>query len=208
MQYRDHWLRKRLTVLKKKPNELARALDIAPARLYEIMRGVRYVMPSEIEPMASFLKLSRAQLLAAIKGSDIDTIEQLQLDWGTPWQDVNGSAIPLRSAALDGGYWAISATASIALLQFGPRAFCVRVLDENNAPAYHIGDVILIDPERPVGIGQDVLLCNETRALLCTYLGRHGARHKVKQQADRIARFLDAKEWPDSWRVVSRYMGR
>lgn len=62
------WLKERLTEVGKKPIDLARHLDVSPARVYEMIKGERRLQASEIAPTAEFLQWPESRLLARIAG--------------------------------------------------------------------------------------------------------------------------------------------
>ena len=63
MKAKMPWLRDRLRMIGETPTGLARELEIAPPRVYEMIGGRRAMQPSEVEPTAAFLKWTVPQLL-------------------------------------------------------------------------------------------------------------------------------------------------
>jgi len=62
MKEKMPWLKTRLRELGRTPTALAKALGIAPPRVYEMISGRRHIQPDEIEPMAKFLDWSLPEL--------------------------------------------------------------------------------------------------------------------------------------------------
>src|SRR5215475_9312282 len=70
MKQKMPWLKDRLRTLNQTPTALARRLNIAAPRVYEMIGGRRAMQPDEIEPTADFLKWSVSELLARLPESD------------------------------------------------------------------------------------------------------------------------------------------
>lgn len=69
---RNEWLAKRLDELApggKSRTGLARALDIPPSRISEIINGSRKVKAEEVKPMATYLEWPEATVLAYVVGA-------------------------------------------------------------------------------------------------------------------------------------------
>ena len=62
------WIKERLDEVGRRPIELSRALGLPPARVYEMIKGIRRVQPDEIGRMAAFLEWPETHLVAMIDG--------------------------------------------------------------------------------------------------------------------------------------------
>lgn len=71
------WIEKRLATLNKGKSELAAALGIAPARITEMINGVRDVQVDELSSLANFLQMPLLELLRSLTGeTDHPTLDQ------------------------------------------------------------------------------------------------------------------------------------
>src|SRR3546814_20884241 len=94
------WLRQRLRAVDATASDLARHLEVPPARVYEMIKGQRQFQPHEIAKAASFLKIGEGQFLKLIEGKleakdvTIDDVTAL------PWANTDVTSVPLlRSEA-------------------------------------------------------------------------------------------------------------
>ncbi len=62
------WIKERLDEIGRRPIELSRALDLPPARVYEMIKGVRRIQPNEIGRVAAFLDWPESHVVAMIDG--------------------------------------------------------------------------------------------------------------------------------------------
>ena len=75
MKEKMPWLKIRLRELGRTPTALAKALGIAPPRVYEMISGRRHIQPNEIEPMAKFLNWTLAELTERLPARSQPTVE-------------------------------------------------------------------------------------------------------------------------------------
>src|ERR1700754_3762015 len=157
------WLRQRLRAVNATATDLARHLEIAPARVYEMIKGQRQFQPREIEKVASFLKIGEAQLIKLIKGRvDSDDVS-INTGNAVPWTNVNERSVQLlRTTLAPHGRWLLHVAKSERLrrpdlTRFSVDAFAIVVQDERNNPVFRARDRILIDPKSPVSPGDDVV---------------------------------------------------
>lgn len=75
------WIEKRLKQLDKTKSGLAEAMGLPPARVTEMMNGIRAVAVTELGPMSSFLQMHVAELLSALtKGTESIQLSQPLLE--------------------------------------------------------------------------------------------------------------------------------
>jgi hypothetical protein len=154
------WLKTRLLEAGRRPIELARHLGIPPARVYEMLKGERKIQPQEIPKVASFLAVSPAQIIALMtEGNGIQTMSTIQSDGG-----LEGPITVLRAIRNQiSGEWTVyndkaGEVTRPDFMTYASRAFAITVLDDVNSPVYRVRDKVLIDPDTPIGIGDDCLL--------------------------------------------------
>jgi hypothetical protein len=214
------WLRQRLRAVNATATDLARHLEIAPARVYEMIKGQRQFQPREIAKVASFLKIGETQLVRLIesrldaKDVSINSVNAL------PWVNVSETSVRLlRTTLAPHGRWLLHVTKAhrIArrpdLIRFSVTAFAIVVQDERNSPVYRARDRILIDPESPVHPGDDVVLTSLTSldmredmyAIPGLLTKISEAAWSLKQYASGGERSFSRRHFPSAWKIVSRF---
>jgi hypothetical protein len=215
------WLRQRLRAVHANATDLARHLEIPPARVYEMIKGQRQFQPHEIAKAASFLKIGESQLLKLIEGA-IDARE-IGIDDANsvPWSNVSHLSVPLLRATLAAhGRWVLhlgreeGRVVRPEFARFSSTAFAIVVQDECNRPVYRARDRILIDPESPVSPGDDVVLSSESKIdaqeTLHVIPGQLAnmteATWTLKQYANDVDRSFSRRQFPSAWKIISRFM--
>jgi len=214
------WLRQRLRAVNANATDLARRLELPPARVYEMIKGQRQFQPHETAKAAFFLKLGETQLLELIDGRvdakdvAIDDVSAL------PWATMNETAVPLlRTTLAPHDRWLLHVAREgealrPELIHFSVTSFAIVIQDERNSPVYHARDCILIDPESPVFPGDDVILSStaelETREEVYVIPGQltkmSETTWSLKQYANAGERSFSKKLFPSAWKIVSRFM--
>src|SRR5262245_30848786 len=62
------WIKDRLDEIHRRPIELSRWLDLPPARVYEMIKGIRRIQPHEIGRVAAFLDWPETHVVALLDG--------------------------------------------------------------------------------------------------------------------------------------------
>lgn len=215
------WLPQRLRAVNASATNLARYLEIPPARVYEMIKGQRQFQPREVAKAAFFLKIGEAQLVMLIEGR-VDA-KDVSINHVTtlPWANVSEISVPLLRATLAvHGRWLLHATSEDGTMmrpdfsRFSATAFALVVQDERNSPVYRARNRILIDPESPVSPGDDVILSSVTN------LDAHEELHVIAGQLTKMSetnwvlkqyavgdnRSFLKKQFPAAWKIVSRFM--
>lgn len=215
------WLRLRLRAVNATASDLARHLKLPPVRVYEMIKGKRRFQPNEVAKAASFLKIGEAQLLQLIEGR-ID-VKDVGIDHviALPWADASGVSVPLLRATLSlHGLWLLHANEENGaivrpdLIRFSQTAFTIVIQDERNSPVYRARDCILIDPDIPVSLGDDVVLStavnlvagNRLEVIPGQLTKMSEAAWSLKQYAIGAEHAFSRTQFPSAWRIVSRFM--
>jgi plasmid maintenance system antidote protein VapI len=211
------WLRQRLRAVNATATDLARHLEIAPARVYEMIKGQRQFQSREIEKVASFLKIDEPQLVKLIKGRvDVDDVS-ISTANAVPWTNVNEKSVRLlRTTIAPHGRWllhgAISERKRPELTRFSVVAFAIVVQDDGNSPVFRARDRVLIDPEISVAPGDDVVLSSvgdidihEDMYVIPGLLTKMTeSAWSLKQYAGISERTFSKRQFPSAWKIVSR----
>ena len=155
------WLDDRLQELAhtgKNRAGLARALGIPPTRVTEISKGRRKIQEGEWAAAASYLEWSIDQLHAAVSGNAAKMVAFRPRDMRKGEIDlprfycepVAGSIIAISTTS-------VGSVERPPSLQHSPNAFALWVQTREQSPAFEPRDTVLIDPARPVAIGDDCL---------------------------------------------------
>lgn len=179
-------------------------------------QGKRKIQPREVEPMATFLRMSVGQLMQANNGVPLDKLRPPLLDHGA-------DGVPplrvLRAEPVQIGRWMVEGTEVSMLgrpdlLWFAPRAFALIVQDEANAPVYHPRDHVLVNPDLPLRDGDDAVFCSQNdpdirgrvQVILARLLRKNHTTWHVRQYSESAERRLPKKDWPGCWKICARYI--
>lgn len=166
------WLEDRLKELGKNQAGLARALGLPQQRIREINKGLRRIQQTEWEPLANFLEWSIPEVHRAFSDMQIGHIAVYDT------RDAKVSAPKVKLTPLDqmGGllpvYWNRAGGNGVLNierrkveeiprgqdLKFSFYSFGIEVMQDDMSPCFDRRDVAVMNPDRPVVPGDDVLL--------------------------------------------------
>jgi hypothetical protein len=154
------WLSDRLKDLPgKSKSGLARALGIAPSRITEILNGERQIQAHEWQPMARYLDWPLDRLHLAVEGFQLKPTPIKPLDVQKGISDLPVFACNVSPGGiLQIDYMEVGRVERPPSLRYSTNAFALWVQTREQSPAFEPRDTILIDPNRPAGIGDDALL--------------------------------------------------
>lgn len=154
------WLEKRLKEVGKRKSQLAAALGVEPSRITEINNGGRRIQPREWKPMARFLEWELDQLHLAAEGMPVDLMRLAAVDVqkSTPDLPIFACSVKTGIGVLYINKADIGKVERPPSLRFSANAFAVWVHTVEQSPAFELRDLILVDPNRPAGVGDDALL--------------------------------------------------
>ena len=169
------WLKARIEEIGKKPIDLARHLDIAPARVYEMLKGDRRLQTTEIGPAAAFLEWPEAHVMALLAGKKPGLAETAAPSPVLP--SVQVVPEPARSGRPDIPVWASAQAGddgAIILvpdpidyirrserMQFVRNPFAFNVLGDSMYPAIEHGDQVVVNPSVVAAPGNDCVFIHE-----------------------------------------------
>lgn len=209
------WMKNRLDELGKRPIELARHLNVAPPRVYEMLTGKRRLQLNEVGPTAAFLEWPEATVLAhlgassaPITGSKRPAQRMLQDE-----REVRSSLEVWASAEGREGTMLISTDPIDYIIRPAGLpargSFAVYLIGDLMAPALETGDQLFVSPNKPARSGADCLFAQELDdGTLLAFPAR-----LVDQTADswRVQQFnpskefdLDRRSWPKAWPIVGK----
>ena len=177
------WLVTRLKELGKNQAGAARALGIPQQRIREVAKGLRRIQQHEWEPLARYLEWSVADLHAAAGSTDSDSLSAVLGMRPNP-QDVTARTLtpPLQSSPrvmpflptdeaipvwwnkqLGAGVLHIErrmvdAVPRFEFLKYAKFSFALEVVADKMAPLFERRDTVVVNPDRAVAPGDDVLL--------------------------------------------------
>lgn len=212
------WLKDRLREVGKLPIELARHLNVAPPRVYEMLNGKRRLQLHEIGPTAAFLEWPEAKVLehlglppAAKPINDARQPAQVLL----PSDRDARASLEVWASAEGGEEGAMLITTGP--IDYIPRpaglpvrgSFAVYLVGDSMSPAYEHGDQLFIDTNKPVRGGADCLFVQElddgTLLALAKRLVRPTADKWRVQQFNPHKEFdLDRRTWSKAWTVTGK----
>jgi SOS-response transcriptional repressor LexA len=163
------WLLDRLNALGKTQADAARALGIPQQRVREIAIGKRRIQQREWEPLARFLEWSVADIHSASGGMqtssrDAHATVPLQSALGiSPLRPVEESVPVWWNRHLGAGLLhierrVVDVVPRSEFLRYALYSFGLEVMQDDMSPAFERRDVIVVNPDRAVQAGDDVLL--------------------------------------------------
>ena len=163
------WLVDRLTALGKNQAGLARALGTPPQRVREISKGLRRIQQDEWEPMAAYLEWTVSDIHSASAGMqspprDRNITVPLQSAPGVlPFRPVEESVPVWWNRHLGAGVLHIErrivdVVPRTEFLRYAMYSFGIEVMQDDMSPAFERRDVIVVNPDRAVQAGDDVLV--------------------------------------------------
>ncbi len=216
------WLRQRLRAIDATATDFARNLEIAPARVYEMIKGQRQLQAHELPKAATFLRISEACLIELLGGRiEAKDVSINATTEALPWASTAEKPVPLLFATLaTNGRWLLRAPQEGRpgpredFIRFPVTAFAIVVQDERNSPVYRVADRILVDPESVALAGDDVVLSSANT------LNDHRDLHVIPGHLERtsetawfIRQYAIGQEhpyakrqFPSAWKIVGRFM--
>ena len=169
------WLEDRLEHLGKNQAGLARALGIPQQRVREINKGIRRIQQKEWEPLAAYLEWTIPDVHHALSGMQIS---QLAVSGGrnarltSPKVQLSpvslmGESLPVyRNKAAGNGVLNIERRKVDEIprgedLKFAQYSFGIEVIQDDMSPCFDRRDIAVLNPDRPVVAGDDVLLVRD-----------------------------------------------
>lgn len=210
------WLDKRLGELPgKSKSGLARALGVAPARINEIIRGVRQIQEREWQPMARYLDWQIDQLHLAIEGTPLRPVRIYPSDVQKGISDlpIYECIILAGPGVLQINQTEIGRVERPPSLRYSMNAFALWVQTGEQSPAFEPRDTILVDPNRPAGIGDDALLVRgfsiadrtPFEGVIRRIIGETEKHWLVRQFKPLNDHKLPKDEWPRALYIAGKY---
>jgi phage repressor protein C with HTH and peptisase S24 domain len=213
------WIKERLDEVGRRPIELSRALGLPPARVYEMIKGVRRVQPDEIGRMAAFLDWPESHLIAMIDGRATSKAGNRSAKAVKP--AAPGSRVALTSEAARLGQpdipvWAAAQAGDDGALILVPdpvdyifrsermrgvrNPFAFQIVGSSMSPALEHGDQVVINPALLVRPGVDCVFIQQQRdgtflALVKRLLRQTADNWHVRQYEPKRDFDLAKKKW-------------
>lgn len=169
------WLKTRIEDLGKKPIDLARHLNVAPARVYEMLKGDRRLQTHEVALTAAFLEWPIANVMTLLDGKKPKAPSPPPPPAPPPSTQV--TAEPPRTGPPDIPVWASAQAGddgAIILvpdpidyirrserMQFVKSPFAFNVLGDSMSPAIEHGDQVVVNPSVVAAPGNDCVFIHE-----------------------------------------------
>jgi phage repressor protein C with HTH and peptisase S24 domain len=212
------WIKERLDEIGRRPIELSRALGLPPARVYEMIKGVRRVQPDEIGRMAAFLDWPETHLVAMIDGRATSKAGHRTAKAAKPaGTSVRVTSEAARSGQPDIPVWAAAQAGEDGALILVPdpvdyiyrsermrgvrNPFAFQIVGSSMSPALEHGDQVVINPALLVRPGVDCVFIQQQRdgtflALVKRLLRQTADHWHVRQYDPRRDFDLPKKKWP------------
>ena len=203
------WLREQLTRPGYTQAGLARHIGLDPPTVSKIVAGKRRLLAAEIPKIIEFFK-------ATPPGMPPEVVPAMQ--GVRPL--ANGTELPVYSSAEGGlaGAMVINNDPADYVKRPEPlynvrRAFAVYVINDSMSPAYEHGDMILINPSKPVRGDDDCLFVRTHQdggmdALIKRLIRSEQTKWRVKQ-FNPVKEFdLEKQLWPQAMFIAGRYNRR
>lgn len=231
------WLEKRLTEIGKNKAGAARAIGKPPQRIREINRGLRQIQQSEWEPLARFLEWTVAELHAAALGPETDIQSAPQgmqsaaarttsRNITVPLQSAPG-VLPFRPVEESVPVWwnrhlgagllhierrIVDVVPRSEFLRYAMYSFGIEVMQDDMSPAFERRDVVVLNPDRAVQAGDDVLLVKgyeekstaAFEAILRRLVGETDTHWTVRQYHPAKEYKLPKAEWTRALHVAGK----
>lgn len=231
------WLEKRLAEIGKKKVDAARAIGKPQQRIREINRGLRQIQQAEWEPLARFLEWTVAELHAAALGTGSDRqIPSAGMQANPRSPNVRQLTAPLHSSARVMPFpmtdeaipvWlnrpvgagvlyierrVVDTVPRSEFLRYALYSFGLEVMNDEMSPAFERRDVVVVNPDRAVQAGDDVLLVKGYEEKAATpfsaqirRLVRETDTHWVVRQFNPARDYkLDKAEWTRALHVAGK----
>jgi len=211
------WIKERLDEVGRRPIELSRALGLPPARVYEMIKGIRRVQPDEIGRMAAFLDWPETHLVAMIDGRATSKAGHRTQKAAKPaGPSVRVTSEAARSGQPDIPVWAAAQAGEDGALILVPdpvdyiyrsermrgvrNPFAFQIVGSSMSPALEHGDQVVINPALLVRPGVDCVFIQQQRdgtflALVKRLLRQTADHWHVRQYDPRRDFDLAKKKW-------------
>jgi plasmid maintenance system antidote protein VapI len=230
MAYRAdmRWMRERLGELDKSGADLARALGIPKSRVSEMLAGKRRLQPNEIRPVARFLEIPEAQVVAnlsvtlnANKEQNEEIVSQIVGNNRQPIRDLSIPLVVYRTVLIEGGRRGgfmlfqepVDEVPRPFFLKFSTKAFATKVLNDDNHPVYKRWDTVMVDPAGSMALGEDHMFSPDVSpggvlAVIGNLKQSTPSHWIVHQYGTKQDQELPRSEFPNCWPIVGRYNRR
>lgn len=212
------WIEDELERTGKSQSDLARALGLHPSQVNKMIRGKRKITASEADGIKRFLQSSGAASSPNSTPSDVIPVPGDLAGAWRPWSLVE-EAVPVygHRAGADGMLHIearkIGETPRVEPLKFSRYAFALEVQADHMDPVYARRDVVFINPDRAVIVGDDVLIVRAFdpakaapfEGFLCRLVSDFGLHWTVKHYSPAREFQLAKDEWPVALHVAGKW---
>jgi phage repressor protein C with HTH and peptisase S24 domain len=153
------WIRDGLTRSGKTQRGLAKAMGIDPSNVSRLLSGQRKLKLEEIDAVAAYFGTGPGAIAPRPPGMAEERL------FGWPDIGVRERDVEVRGVALGGSEGTFLFNGEVVDymprapgLIGAPNAFALYVIGDSMAPRYEPGDMIFLDPGRPVRAGDDVVV--------------------------------------------------
>ena len=211
------WLDKRLGELGKEKTKsgLARAIGVAPSRITEIGKGDRQIQTHEWKLIARYLDWQVDQLHLAVEGVPLRPmrITPQDVQKSTPDLPIYACSVQAGTGVLQINQVEIGQVERPPSLRYSTSAFALWVQSGEQSPAFEPRDTILVDPNRPAGIGDDALLVRgfsigdrqPFEGVIRRIVGETEKYWMVRQFRPPVDYKLPKDEWPRALYIAGKY---
>jgi phage repressor protein C with HTH and peptisase S24 domain len=211
------WIKDRLDEIHRRPIELSRALGLPPARVYEMIKGVRRIQPHEIGRVAAFLDWPETHVVALLDGRATPKSGKPAGKPAKPGTRVAMASEAEREGRPDIPVWAAAQAGDDGSLILVPdpvdyifrsermrgvrNPFAFQIVGSSMSPALEHGDQVVVNPALLVRPGVDCVFIQEQRdgtflALVKRMLRQSADNWHVRQFAPKRDFDLAKKKWP------------
>jgi phage repressor protein C with HTH and peptisase S24 domain len=161
---RLEWMENRLKQIRRRPIDLAKHLDIAPPRVYELLSGKRKIQNDEMEPTAEFLEWPLQVITDLVSGKPPEEVVPLAGSAASVAELPRN--IPIRAAAPLGNEREkfILGTTIVDHARRFPRltgrtdVFGVLIQTDEMSPWRELGQLVMFEQNRPPREGDYVVI--------------------------------------------------
>ena len=208
------WIAQELERVNKNQSDLARALDLLPSQVNKMIRGKRKITATEADAIKLFLQS------AALPNSTLgDVIPAMGLAGALRPLEPPEGTVPVywHRSGSDGMLHiekrAIGVAPRAGHLRFSRHAFGLEIQADHMSPVYERRDVALINPDRAVVVGDDVLIVRSFEPLtqapmegyLCRLLAETADRWTVRHFTPAHDFTLPKAVWTTALHVAGKW---
>ena len=213
------WIAAELERAGKNQSELARALSLHPSQVNKMIKGRRRITASEGDAIRAFLHISRPGELPVLRTkTNRDDNVAGQFSVALQAVEVLGDAVPVfwNRAGNNGMLHIERRTVSVVprteYLRYSKYAFGLEVMSDFMAPVFERRDVLIINPDRAVVPGDDVLIVQGYELAgqgpfsghLCRLLAETPDHWSVRQYTPAREFQLAKGEWPVALHITGK----